>query len=873
MVPIPAEYLPDFWDQIATECSIEVTCLLPNGVILLLNVNYNATLSEIKEDLWEEAAKFPLYGKLHDMSVYTFTYINSMAEREKLHDESRRIGDIRPTGAVLVITECREEKADESVNITIGQLIGKRLQEFDALNNTEINDFRFKMRKMGDEMTQRRSKQTWQERMFYQFPPRILTNSHILNEIKNGNGCIKIASKFDHEYDYCESENRFNEKEVMQSSFTFNVPLTIRPRKLLEMILFKRATILNRRNDRPSEYILKVCGQDEFLVGDFEIIQFQYIQDCISKDITPTLVTIHIDRVPVFQSNDYESLDICENKKGKQLPYNTSNTLRKKKNIKSSWTVNENYVVDVCTVSKLNCDTRKFTEVGIQAGIFHGGKSLCQSQRAFDNPIDDKYESKIGVTLNFDIQVCNIPRNAKLCFVVFEVSKPAKGTKPRKIKDISKDIVNPIAWANTSIYDFKGQLKSGAMTLYMWAYVEDMNSEEILQQLGTVANNPNTEYSTTITININSYSKDQTILFPSVDSMISYAEGVERDLYGDYPDIQMCKKLISEMDSLYEAHDQDRKNIWGLKSYWRENDPEVLPKLLHCVDWDKKEDVSQAVVLFLKDWPKLPVEKSLELLDYAYADQEVRSFAVQCLTNVRHLKIHQPPLDKTPIEHAEQLHLTAKSYVDLPRDLPPVATSVVRSLYRRGEVGIRMDKCRIMDSKMRPLWIVFENCDAYGDDVYIIFKNGDDLRQDILTLQMLRIMDRLWKREGLDLRMNPYGCISSLENRVGMIEVVLNAETIANIQKEKGMFTATAAFRKGPILATYVLGIADRHSDNIMVKKNGQLFHIDFGHILGHFKEKFGFRRERVPFAFMIPKKAWEFAYIALSHDDINRTA
>jgi hypothetical protein len=27
-----------------------------------------------------------------------------------------------------------------------------------------------------------------------------------------------------------------------------------------------------------------------------------------------------------------------------------------------------------------------------------------------------------------------------------------------------------------------------------------------------------------------------------------------------------------------------------------------------------------------------------------------------------------------------------------------------------------------------------------------------------------------------------------------------------------------------------------------------QLFHIDFGHILGHFKEKFGFRRERVPF-------------------------
>lgn len=52
--------------------------------------------------------------------------------------------------------------------------------------------------------------------------------------------------------------------------------------------------------------------------------------------------------------------------------------------------------------------------------------------------------------------------------------------------------------------------------------------------------------------------------------------------------------------------------------------------------------------------------------------------------------------------------------------------------------------------------------------------------------------------------MNPYQCIST-DNRVGMIEVVLNAETIANIQKEKGMFSATSAFKKGSLLGKILL--------------------------------------------------------------------
>lgn len=54
MSPIPAELLaaellPEFWNQIASECMITVTCLLPNGIIVMMEVSQNATLAEIKE--------------------------------------------------------------------------------------------------------------------------------------------------------------------------------------------------------------------------------------------------------------------------------------------------------------------------------------------------------------------------------------------------------------------------------------------------------------------------------------------------------------------------------------------------------------------------------------------------------------------------------------------------------------------------------------------------------------------------------------------------------------------------------------------------------------------------------------------------------
>ena len=40
--------------------------------------------------------------------------------------------------------------------------------------------------------------------------------------------------------------------------------------------------------------------------------------------------------------------------------------------------------------------------------------------------------------------------------------------------------------------------------------------------------------------------------------------------------------------------------------------------------------------ILLQTWPRLDPEQALELLDFTYADQEVRKIAVQCIEKMRY---------------------------------------------------------------------------------------------------------------------------------------------------------------------------------------------------------------------------------------------
>lgn len=73
--------------------------------------------------------------------------------------------------------------------------------------------------------------------------------------------------------------------------------------------------------------------------------------------------------------------------------------------------------------------------MAVTAGLFHGGKQLCSIQKTSERQVAAvSGRCEWEEDLKFPINVCDIPRNARLCLVVYEVSKVAKGTKTRKIK-------------------------------------------------------------------------------------------------------------------------------------------------------------------------------------------------------------------------------------------------------------------------------------------------------------------------------------------------------------------------------------------------------------------------------------------------------
>ncbi|XP_027420780.1 phosphatidylinositol 4,5-bisphosphate 3-kinase catalytic subunit delta isoform isoform X3 [Bos indicus x Bos taurus] len=917
----------EFWTKEENQ-NVAVDFLLPTGVYLNFPVSRNANLSTIKKVLWHRAQYEPLFHMLSDPEAYVFTCVNQTAEQQELEDEQRRLCDIQPFLPVLRLVAREGDRVKKLINSQISLLIGKGLHEFDSLQDPEVNDFRGKMRQFCEEAAARRQQLGWEAWLQYSFPLQLEPSARSW-----GPGTLRVPNRV------LLVNVKFEGSEVS----TKDVPLA-----LMACALRKKATVFRQPLvEQPEDYTLQVNGKHEYLYGSYPLCQFQYICSCLHSGLTPHLTMVHSSSILAMRDEQSNPAPQVQKPRTKPPPIPM-----KKPSSVSLWSLEQPFYIELIQGSKVNADERM--KLVVQAGLFHGNETLCKTVSSSEVSVCSEPVWK--QRLEFDINICDLPRMARLCFALYAVIEKAK--KARSTKKKSKKADCPIAWANLMLFDYKDQLKTGEHCLYMWPSVPDEKGE-LLNPCGTVRSNPNTESAAALVIFLPEVAPHP-VYYPFLDKILELGRLGEHGRFTEEEQLQL--REILERRGSGELYEHEKDLVWKMRHEIQEHFPEALARLLLVTKWNKHEDVAQMLYL-LSSWPELPVLSALELLDFSFPDRHVGSFAIKSLRKLTDDELFQYLLQLVQVLKYESYldceltkflldralanrrighflfwHLRSEMHV------PSVAlrfglimeaycrgsTHHMKVLMKQGEAlsklkalndvvkvssqkttkpqtkelmhlcmrqetylealshlqspldpstllaEVCVEQCTFMDSKMKPLWVMYSNEEAGSDGtVGIIFKNGDDLRQDMLTLQMIQLMDILWKQEGLDLRMTPYGCLST-GDRTGLIEVVLHSDTIANIQLNKSNMAATAAFNKDALLnwlksknpgealdraieeftlscagycvATYVLGIGDRHSDNIMIRENGQLFHIDFGHFLGNFKTKFGINRERVPF-------------------------
>lgn len=365
----------------------------------------------------------------------------------------------------------------------------------------------------------------------YQYPPRIANNREIPETVcaRFRDNKFVLVAKF--------------EKVEAEASFTFQIQCDHTPNQVIEQILAKRALLTKKQftRNRTRDYILKVCGQDEYLLGEYPIVQFLYIQDTLSRNAVPTVTTQPIESLNVFKDVVYQSPQSLGNVGYRQGGggdvgyggYDTAipTTLRKRKESILSWDIAKSDKFQ-CKISSLNgIYGNKGIEFGILVGLFHGGKSLCEPQKLQEKTLEEGDQLVWDEPLTFDIWVGDVPRMARLCLVVYDIVKSVKGgsTKTKRGKESSN--INPLYWVNTTIFDYRSQLKTGAVTLYLWPYAEDTQSEDLLHPLGTVEPNPRRPC-TSVMMSFDDYGHRQTIVYPSVEQIVTHAKHLQVWLVG-----------------------------------------------------------------------------------------------------------------------------------------------------------------------------------------------------------------------------------------------------------------------------------------------------------------------------------------------------
>ncbi|XP_051281142.1 phosphatidylinositol 4,5-bisphosphate 3-kinase catalytic subunit delta isoform isoform X2 [Dicentrarchus labrax] len=926
----PGKYgMQEEWEKEGDQ-GILMDFLLPTGIFLKFPVSRNDTIKSIKKMVWRNARSEALFSGLGDPDAYVFTCINQTAEREELEEESRRINDVRPFMCVLRLVAREGDRVEKLTNTQISLLIGKGLHEFEAQKNHEVNEFRTKMRTFCEEKAQERQMLPWQQWMEYSFPCDL---EPCCSPPMSGSMKSKSTKKIfiNVKFEACDESFMLQQdpqdfpvalmRSALKKKATVFRSVRQEPEDYTLQVNGRWEFIYGKHPLCQFKYIFSCLrnGQNPHLtmVDHTTISKYQEEQGRMCSQVYKSRSLSRPPPLPL-KKNTSSLWSINE-------PFYI--------NLVQGSRVNADEGMKLVVQAGLFHGSELLCKVVTSPEVAVSSEPLWDQNLEFDiNVADLPRMSRLCFALYAVIEKAKKPRGTKkknkkadcpiawVNTMVFDYKDQLKtgefllSTWP-SVPDDKGDLLNPMGTVekNPNVDSAAGLLIRFHNIRPHPLYYPPLDKISDVEKNGDAGIPTKEEYMKLKEImdnkNYTEFFEDEKELLWKLRTEVRnhYPESLSKLLlitkWNKREDVVQMVSLLRKWPDLPAIHALELLD-------YSFPDPAVRSFTIRCLRKLSDDELLQyliQLVQVLKYESYLDCDLTTFLLERALSNWRIGHFLfwhlrseihvasvslrfglileAYCRGNIHHIKLltkQNEALGKMKalsdfVKSGSQkmtvddlkLCIRQESYLEALSDLlSPLNPSIVLS-------EICADKCRFMDSKMKPLWLLYKNPQAQGDMVGIIFKNGDDLRQDMLTLQMIQLMENLWKKEGLDLRMIPYACLST-GNKMGLIEVVKNSDTIANIQRNSSNSAATAAFNKDALLnwlksknpedkldqaieeftlscagycvATYVLGIGDRHNDNIMIRETGQLFHIDFGHFLGNFKRKLGINRERVPF-------------------------
>jgi phosphatidylinositol-4,5-bisphosphate 3-kinase len=589
----------------------EVDLLLPTGMMVTLSATPSTTLRQLKDRLYQEAKQHPLFSLLKDQGFYNFLGITRDGEKEEFVNEEMCLEDLNLYAPVLKLVEREGNQEEKQLNSEISNLIGRRtcMHDFDTMG-TEAQDFRRGALAVCEQAVTQRT-QSESTAMRYYYPPNLLDYQP---RVDHRDSEISVS------VDYLSSDGtRFGT--------TILVDLVNDPRSVLELALNSREFKPVASRLDANSFVLKVVGKEEYFLKEVPIIQYKYIAACLAKKVQPRFsLKLYDDLRPKEKEAFIRPVYAGQQQEAPAL-YGTRTRATSNKDpshILSIMEVQDTYKIKI--LSAKNANTPENLKVYVKAGIYHGRESLCSVVTTSKGAASENTEW--NEILEFDISIRDIPRGAKLCFVV--------SAAPERGKSKRKKAVVPLAWVNMMVYDYEGRLQTGRQELYAWPCGSEL--EEDVNFMGSNLLNLSTSEDVSVEIEVIEPCvgvAGKPIMYPTEAQINKFALEMSQvsipasKFKNDTEEMRALQKVI-EGDPLTQLDEQDKELIWRARNVCLLEFPQSLPKLLQSVCWNNRSEVAQ-VYFLLQKWRPLSPESALELLDHQYGDIQVRDRAVEWL--------------------------------------------------------------------------------------------------------------------------------------------------------------------------------------------------------------------------------------------------